>query len=188
MTREEAIKIMIQTKEVVSDYHQKAFEMAIQALSQEPTIQDKQAESEKFQKAFDDGYANGYAQARFDYEKEPCDKCVYSTKDGYCQYDDITETIPPFEPCEDAISLTKEAYSDLCLRASKADDLQRALDMEKGAYNALVKNIQCDDAISREMALKECHDIVVDGERYRVIQEETLLGLPPVTQKSGKRG
>ena len=37
-------------------------------------------------------------------EQEPCDKCVYSTKDGYCQYDDITEAIPPFEPCEDAIS------------------------------------------------------------------------------------
>lgn len=71
--------------------------------------------------------------------QEPCDKCVYSTKDGYCQYDDISETIPPLEPC--------------------------------------------DDAISREMALKECHDIVVDGERYRVIQEETLLGLPPVTPK-----
>ena len=25
---------------------------------------------------------------------EPCDKCVYSTKDSYCQYDDIAETIP----------------------------------------------------------------------------------------------
>lgn len=37
-------------------------------------------------------------------EQEPCDKCVYSTKDGYCQYDDITETISPFEPCEDCIS------------------------------------------------------------------------------------
>jgi hypothetical protein len=31
-------------------------------------------------------------------KQEPCDKCVYSTKDGYCQYDDITEAIPPFEP------------------------------------------------------------------------------------------
>lgn len=39
---------------------------------QEPkTIQEKQAESEKYQKAFDDGYANGYMQARFDYEQEP---------------------------------------------------------------------------------------------------------------------
>ena len=27
-----------------------------------------------------------------------CDKCVYSTNEG-CQYDDITETIPPFEDC-----------------------------------------------------------------------------------------
>ena len=36
--------------------------------------------------------------------QEPCDKCVYSTKDGYCQYDDISETIPPLEPCADAVS------------------------------------------------------------------------------------
>lgn len=34
------------------------------------TIQEKQAESEKYDKAFDDGYENGYAQARFDYEQE----------------------------------------------------------------------------------------------------------------------
>lgn len=45
-------------------------------LEQEPTIQDKQAESEKYQKAFDDGYANGYAQARFDYEQEPCEDAI----------------------------------------------------------------------------------------------------------------
>lgn len=31
-------------------------------------------------------------------EQEPCDKCVYSTSEG-CQYDDITETIPPFDDC-----------------------------------------------------------------------------------------
>ena len=37
-------------------------------------------------------------------EQEPCEKCVYSTKDGYCQYDDISETISPLEPCDDAIS------------------------------------------------------------------------------------
>ena len=36
-----------------------------------------------------------------------CDKCVYSTNEG-CQYDDITETIPPFEDCisrKEAISI-----------------------------------------------------------------------------------
>ena len=38
----------------------------------------------------------------------------------------------------------------------------------------------CDDAISREMAIKECHWVVMDGEPYNIIQEETLLGLPPV--------
>ena len=38
-------------------------------------------------------------------EQQPCDKCVYSTKDGYCQYDDIAEIIPTEQkPCEDAIS------------------------------------------------------------------------------------
>lgn len=43
-------------------------------VEQEPkTIQEKQAESEKYEKAFDDGYENGYAQARFDYEQEPYD-------------------------------------------------------------------------------------------------------------------
>ncbi len=36
---------------------------------------------------------------------EPCEKCVYSTKDGCCQYDDITETIPQFEPSGDTVSL-----------------------------------------------------------------------------------
>lgn len=36
-------------------------------------------------------------------DQEPCDKCLYSTSEG-CQYDDITETIPPFETSDDAIS------------------------------------------------------------------------------------
>ena len=43
---------------------------------QPKTIQEKQAESEKYQKAFDDGYENGYAQARFDYGQEPSEDCV----------------------------------------------------------------------------------------------------------------
>ena len=30
-------------------------------------------------------------------QQQPCDKCVYSTSEG-CQYDDITETIPPVTP------------------------------------------------------------------------------------------
>lgn len=54
-----------------------ALNRIIKTLSHEPkTIQEKQAESEKYQKVFDDGYANGYAQARFDYEQEPCEDCI----------------------------------------------------------------------------------------------------------------
>jgi len=40
------------------------------------TIQEIQAESEKYQKAFEDGYEQGYAQARFDYEQEPCEDAI----------------------------------------------------------------------------------------------------------------
>jgi len=54
-----------------------AYQIAFKALEQEPkTIQEIQAESEKYQKAFEDGYEQGYAQARFDYEQEPCEDCI----------------------------------------------------------------------------------------------------------------
>ena len=40
-------------------------------LEQEPTIQERQAESDKFDATFQDGYNNGYAQAKFDYDQKP---------------------------------------------------------------------------------------------------------------------
>ena len=40
-------------------------------------------------------------------DQEPCDKCVYSTNEG-CQYDDITETIPPFDDC-----ISRQAVIDM---------------------------------------------------------------------------
>jgi hypothetical protein len=43
-----------------------------------------------------------------------CDKCVYSTNEG-CQYDDITETIPPFDDC-----ISRQAVID---EISKARDI-----------------------------------------------------------------
>jgi len=48
--------------------------------------------------------------------------CVYSTKDGYCQHDDITEAIPPFEPCEEAIS--RQAVLDLVNADWKYENLE----------------------------------------------------------------
>ena len=57
-------------------------------------------------------------------EQEPCDKCVYSTKDGYCQYDDITEAIPPYEVCE---TVSRQAALD-CLTATSLKKFDFILD------------------------------------------------------------
>lgn len=73
------------------------------------TIQEKQAEAEKYQKAFEDGYEKGYAQARFDYEQEPktghwrhyegmliCSKCGTEFYDDIMEYcgDDVPKYCP----------------------------------------------------------------------------------------------
>lgn len=80
MTREEAIDILqgaIKKPNTKDGYLGQAIDMAIEALEQKPkTIQEIQAESEKYQKAFEDGYEQGYAQARFDYEQEPCEDAI----------------------------------------------------------------------------------------------------------------
>lgn len=55
----------------------------------------------------------------------------------------------------------------------------KALDL---AIEALEQQ-PCEDAISREQAIKECYSIPIDGETFDVVQVETLMGLPPVTPK-----
>lgn len=95
--------------------------------------------------------------------------------------------------CEELAAENDDLHDQLAMRDrfQKQELMREFTEEEAKAYSkALDKmykptgfnvfNESCDDAISREMALKECHDIVVEGERYRVIQEETLLGLPPV--------
>lgn len=88
MTREEAIKWLNKLyarADITDEYgdmedmqpYEEAVNMAIKALEQKPkTIQEIQAESEKYEKAFEDGYEQGYAQARFDYEQEPCEDAI----------------------------------------------------------------------------------------------------------------
>ena len=164
MTREEAIAILEEEAEYLyqddEPYNREAFRMAIQALSQEPTVQEKQAESEKYQKAFDDGYENGYAQARFDYEQEPCDDAigrdaVLSIIDGWYEQNRETENI------EDLIILI--TYMD----------------------SVTPKSRECEDVISRAEVKR-----IVDfyKEQYDGIYHinESIDNLPSVTQKSGK--
>lgn len=56
-------------------------------------------------------------------------------------------------------------------------ELRQALEMEKGAYNALVKDLQCSDCISRQAAIDAC----LNGwnKDYKEIVEE-IRALPPV--------
>ena len=49
---------------------------------------------------------------------------------------------------------------------------------------AALKQEPCNDCISREQALKEAYWINVDGERFEVVQVETLLGVPSVQPMS----
>ena len=86
MTKEEAIRMLKSKMDGHTDTSYEWAEtvrMAIQALEQkQKTIQEKQAESEKYQKAFDDGYDNGYAQAKFDYEQELKTEKVIKMRDA----------------------------------------------------------------------------------------------------------
>lgn len=71
-------------------------------------------------------------------EQEPCDKCAYSTSED-CQYDNITETIPPFEDC-----ISRQATIEyLCINMNWHDeDGETADDEEKlNAITDLVNGV-----------------------------------------------
>ena len=70
--------------------------------------------------------------------------------------------------------------------------LLQALEQEKGAYNALVKNIQCADCISRQALIEEFADM---REGYPIMTDEqltaedvikTILSMPMVQPKTGE--
>ena len=58
------------------------------------------------------------------------------------------------------------------------------LNAYKEGYESAMEDYKqqpCEDAVSREAALKEAYSIVIDGDKFDVVQVETLLGLPSVT-------
>lgn len=85
MTREECldwlyrlrgeIYVYIQPKEWLIPMNN-ALDMAIKALEQEPCIKEKQANADKIDAVYIDGFKAGYSQARFDLEQKPCEDCV----------------------------------------------------------------------------------------------------------------
>ena len=68
-------------------------------------------------------------------EQEPCDKCVYSTSEG-CQYDDITETIPPFDDC-----ISRQAVNILVDELARAISDERCCMPRGRSTGAILKNI-----------------------------------------------
>ena len=76
----------------------------------------------------------------------------------------------------------KEIIDSACNRIlEQKPKLLQALEQEKGAYNALVKNIQCSDAISRQAVLdkKELVELE-DGQSFYCISPEDVETLPSV--------
>ena len=205
MTREEAkeiIKIIDKRYCTLYKDERQALEMAIQALSSWETYSDK-----LWKEAYERGKTEALSQEpilekiaeiieplrhlSFDEmsdvewqmfqvidkyaEQEPyiCDTCKHKDAEWDTEpCDGCCGNHSGYEPCDDCIfeEVSKYCIDHYCINHCHHE----------------AKAESCEDAISREMALKECHDIVVDGELYRVIQEETLLGLPPITQKLGK--
>lgn len=121
-------------------------------------------------------------------EQEPCDKCVYSTSEG-CQYDDITETIPPFEDCIsrqaviEHICESKDCYKDEC----KGRLYKRCYSLQ-WVYDLPPVNPQKpEDAISRQAVLDtlERMDKALDEDRtvenYKELLRECYKVLPSVS-------
>ena len=82
-------------------------------------------------------------------------------------------------------TLREMAFYDMAIKAlEQQPKLLQALEHEKGAYNALVKNIQCSDAISRQAALKRWDELSVRG---RTEFDQALMMLPSVSvaEKTG---
>jgi len=116
-------------------------------------------------------------------EQEPCDKCKYfdgnscqhyDYKVGYTQgYEDANNRFRQ-EPCDKCVYSTKDGYCQY-------DDIAETIPTEQEP---------CDDAISRDMALKKMADYVASGYADSVEDFENysriICQLPSVTQKSGK--
>jgi len=184
-------------------YLAQAIEMAIQALSQEPTVQDKQADSEKYQKAFDDGYANGYAQARFDYEQEPCDDTIsrdavkeiicaefVDTQDGMQEWrnavNDVVENILHKAEQLPSVTQTPKYWIDKDNKLYKMPDDIPTMTIQ---YPTMTHG----DTISRTEVMNVISDFValekyIDKHNHITFEplEQMINALPPVTQRLGK--
>ena len=132
MTKEEAIEI-IECGEISNRWGkdgEEVEEMAIKALKQKPSISEDGTltvnveDGSKVSRVLvcGDNHFGGVSYP----DQEPCDKCVYSTSEG-CQYDDITETIPPFDDCISRQAVLDAINTDWHEDLSQLEDAIKAL-------------------------------------------------------------
>lgn len=157
MTVKEVIKNLKKLKSFHNGSYGTAIDMAIKALEQQEskTMQEKQAESEKYEKAFDDGYENGYAQARFDYEQQSCESMRdateeerKSTKDYIdsiskptgLQFDNIYEELDFVQPHK-KISVNLHPCEDCISREDVLDLAKKGVLISNGSYESVCKAI-----------------------------------------------
>jgi hypothetical protein len=156
MTREEAIKELQESHDMMRSYDidssesrlMTALNMAIKALEQEPCIQEKQANADKIDAVYIDGFKAGYSQARFDLEQEPkyCDRniCIKNEYNGIsCDECEVTKSQ---EPCEDAIS--RQAAIDLVSTMYLGNDSNSSYRVDGDTGDTLVGKFQVMDGLS----------------------------------------
>lgn len=180
MTREEAIENLrrlqnllfndpyIDTSTIIATCN-----IAIEALEQQPCIQEKQANADKIDAVYIDGFKAGYSQARFDLEQEPCDDWHDVPSDEMTleqarqAVKDLRKKLAEClkqEPCESCCDGNQEEKAKLCQKSYLAG-------MEHKE-----KQQPCEDAISRSEAIR-----VASGYCHWTNIPDELAKLPSVS-------
>ena len=120
-----------------------------------------------------------------------CDKCAYSTNEG-CQYDDITEAIPPFETSDDAIS--RQAVLNTLENMDRALDEDRTVENYKELLRECYKVLpsvtpkpksECEHDHEILKAYSDGASAVLESIKYLIEQYEHYLELLDADMKDG---
>ena len=133
-----------------------------------PTTQERQAESDKFDAAFQDGYNNGYAQARFDYAQEPTiNKNDLTEQCIACKYDE-----------------TEDENGEHCKKCLAGDN---QFELDKEFVQPTTKNDLGVDCISRQEVLN-----IAKASKSNWIDNSILFKrvneLPSITPQEPRKG
>ncbi len=144
MTREEELNLIKKERDEMIKHMTDMFDLAFM-LNNRNDVMNPQAHYEKLSRMVT--HYMGSIQQSYGYmadktikalEQEPCNKCVYSTKNGECQYDDIAETIPieqepyvePLERLAESTAKTAKALERLSEQEHILDKIRTEIEAE----------------------------------------------------------